>query len=53
MVDKEKFGKIQQEYSKNQTCLEKLNIYSIYILYNKNQGYQEKLNKNITKNKVA
>ena len=27
MVDKEKFGKIQQGYSKNQTCLEKkLNI---------------------------
>ena len=23
VVDKEKFGKIQQEYSKNQTCLEK------------------------------
>ena len=23
MVDKEKFGKIQQGYSKNQTCLEK------------------------------
>ena len=23
MVDKKKFGKIQQGYSKNQTCLEK------------------------------
>ena len=23
MVDEEKFGKIQQGYSKNQTCLEK------------------------------
>ena len=23
MVDKEKFGKIQQGYTKNQTCLEK------------------------------
>ena len=31
MVDKEKFGKIQQEYSKNQTYLEKLNIY-IYTI---------------------
>ena len=28
MVDKEKFGKIQQGYSKNQTCLvKKIKIY--------------------------
>ena len=26
MVDKEKFGKIEQGYSKNQTCLEKKKI---------------------------
>ena len=28
MVDKEKFGKIQQGYTKNQTCLEKIKIVS-------------------------
>ena len=40
--------KIKRRYNKNQVCLE-----NIEVRYDKNQGYQEKLNKGMTKIKIV
>ena len=51
MVDKEKFGKIQQVYTKNQTCLEKIKYRYLKVkLFRK---IFEKVNISITKIKVV
>ena len=52
MVDKEKFGKIQQGYSKNQTCLEKKIKYK-YLKIKIPRKIFEKVNISITKIKLA
>ena len=53
MVDKEKFGKIQQGYSKNQTCLEKKKIKYKYLKIKILKKIFEKVNISITKIKLA
>ena len=52
MVDKEKFGKIQQRYNKNQTCLEKKIKYR-YLKIKILRKTFEKVNISITKIKVV
>ena len=53
MVDKEKFGKIQQGCSKNQTCLKKKQLKYRYLKIKILRKIFEKVNISIAKIKVV